>query len=546
VSVEHAERLKHPGGASMLAAIRRLTLLAGFLFIASLLGGALAQSPASAPLTAQEKRGKQIYLRASSASGKPITAYLGDPPIEVPPSALTCAGCHGLDGQGKPEGGVVPSNITWNSLAKPYGEVTASSRKHPRYTERAIEIAITKGLDPAGNRLGAAMPRFDMAPDDLADLIAYLKRVESDLDPGISPASLRIGTFIPADGAMAEAGEAAAALLTAYFDEVNSQGGVYNRRLELRIARLPNDRAAERVERFIKDEQVFACAASFIAGSEHAMASLMESEETPLIAPLTLLPETGFPLNRRVFYLYAGLSEQSRVLMHFAKQKSRSDARFALIAPTAELSRALVADIEDESKKLGVSLSRKIDYASARFDAALVARQLSGSGIDAILFLGSSAEAKALLDEADKLGVSFDLFLPGAFAGRELFVAPRRFEKHIFLAFPTLPTDQNKLTLLELSALAERHQLSTKHLAVLISAFSAARLLVEGLKVSGRDLSREKLISALEGFYKFETGLTPPITYGPNRRIGALGAYVVSLDLENRGFTPVSDWLALD
>ena len=530
----------------MIAAIRRLTLLAGFLFIASLLGGAFAQSSTPAPLTAQEKRGKQIYLRASSSSGKPVTAYLGDPPIEVPPSAMTCAGCHGLDGLGKPEGGVVPSNITWESLTKPYGDVAASGRKHPRYTERAIEIAVTKGLDPAGNRLGTAMPRYDIAPEDLADLIAYLKRVGSDLDPGISPASLRIGTFIPADGAMAEAGEAAAALLTAYFDEVNSQGGVYNRRLELRIARLPKDHAAERAERFIKDEQVFALAASFIAGSEHAMAALMESEETPLVAPLTLLPETVFLLNRRVFYLYAGLSEQSRVLVHFARQKSRSDARFALIAPAEELSRTLVANVEDESKKLGVSLNRKIEYTAPHFDAAHTARQLSGSGIEAILFLGSATEARALLDEADKLGLSFDLYLPGAFAGRQLYDAPRRFEKHIFLSFPTLPTDQNKLTLLELSALAERHQLSTKHLAVLMSAFSAAKLLVEGLKLSGRDLSREKLITSLEGFYKFETGLTPPITYGPNRRIGALGAYVVALDLENRGFTPASEWLALD
>src|SRR5689334_18449316 len=172
-SVEAVERrllLRRFGGALMLAAIRRLTLLAGFLFIASLLGAAFAQSSGPTPLTAQEKRGKQIYLRASSASGKPITAYLGDPPIELPASALSCAGCHGLDAQGKPEGGVVPSNITWESLAKPYGDVAASGRKHPRYTERAIEIAITKGLEPAGNRLGTAMPRYDIAPEDLADL----------------------------------------------------------------------------------------------------------------------------------------------------------------------------------------------------------------------------------------------------------------------------------------------------------------------------------------------------------------------------------------
>lgn len=530
----------------MFVAIRRLTLLAGFLFIVSLLGRASAQSTAPLPLSAQEKRGKQIYLRAASPSGKAITAYLGDPPVEMPASALTCANCHGFDGQGKPEGGVVPSDITWETLAKPYGGVAASGRKHPPYSDRAAAIAITKGLDPAGNRLGAAMPRYDIAPEDVADLIAYLKRLGSDFDPGISPASIRIGTFIPAEGAMAEAGEAVTKLLAAYFDEINSQGGVFNRKIDLRVARLPKDRTGEStaVARFIKDEQVFALAAPFIAGSEKTMTALMESEETPLVAPMTLLPETGFPLNRRVFYLLSGLNEQARALVHFAKQNARSDGRFALVAPAGELNRALIVSLESEGKKLGVSLSQKVDYPPSHFEAVRVAKQLSG--IETVFFLGSPAEGKALADEAEKLAWSFNLCMPGALAGRELFDAPKRFEKHIFLSFPTLPNDQSKLALLELSALAERHQLSTRHLAMLTSALSAAKLLVEGLKLSGRDLSREKLITALEGFYQFETGLTPPITYGPNRRIGALGAYVVALDLENKGFTPASDWLALD
>jgi ABC-type branched-subunit amino acid transport system substrate-binding protein len=529
----------------MLAAIKRLTLMAAFLLIASLLGSVFAQSPAPAQLTAQEKRGKQIYLRAAGPSGKPIIAYLGDPPIEVPASAMTCAGCHGLDGTGKPEGGVVPSNITWQSLAKPYGGVTASGRKHPQYTERAIEIAITKGLDPGGNRLGSAMPRYDISPEDLADLIAYLKRIGGDSDPGISPSSVRIGTFIPAEGAMSEAGEAVAALLSAYFDEVNSQGGVYNRKLELRVARVPKDPAAS-VARFIKDEHLFALAASFIAGSEKELISLAEGEETPMIAPMTLVPETGFPLNRRVFYLLAGLKEQSRALVHFAKQKTQGGGGFAIVAPRNPLGRALVSDIEDEGKKLGVAPRRKLEYTAAQFEGASVAKELSGAGIETVFFLGSPTESKALMGEAEKLGWSFNLFLPGALAGRELFDAPRHFEKHIFLSFPTLPSDQTKMTMLELGALAERHKLPTRHLVTMMSAFSAAKLLVEGLKLSGRDLSREKLITALEGFYKFETGLTPPITYGPNRRIGALGAYVVAVDIENKGFIPASDWLALD
>ena len=71
----------------------------------------------------------------------------------------------------------------------------------------------------------------------------------------------------------------------------------------------------------------------------------------------------------------------------------------------------------------------------------------------------------------------------------------------------------------------------------------AAKILVEGLKRTGRDLSREKLMRSLEKLYEFQTGLTPLITYGPNRRIGALGAHVVTVDLENNQFAPAGKWI---
>src|SRR5678815_3322700 len=49
-------------------------------------------------LTPQEKRGKALYLRGESRSGKEITAMLGE--IDVPASTMNCAGCHGLRGEG--------------------------------------------------------------------------------------------------------------------------------------------------------------------------------------------------------------------------------------------------------------------------------------------------------------------------------------------------------------------------------------------------------------------------------------------------------------
>src|SRR5688572_16942299 len=186
------------------------------------------------PLTAQETRGKQIYLHGTSPSGKDILAYVGDAALEVPGNVMACANCHGLAGQGKVEGGINPSNVTWEALTKPYGVAHVNGRKHPAYTNRGLELAITRGLDPAGNKLLYAMPRYQMSKEDLDDLVVYLKRLGTDVDPGISENKIVIGMAFPTIGPLGDLSLATRDVIAAAFAEINSQGGVYSRQLELK------------------------------------------------------------------------------------------------------------------------------------------------------------------------------------------------------------------------------------------------------------------------------------------------------------------------
>ena len=198
------------------------------------------------PLSPSEKRGKQIYLQGTSESGKEILAYLDQGSMEVPGSTMACANCHGLEGKGKPEGGIDPSNLSWDALTKPYGVTHPSGRKHSPYTERGLELAITRGFDPGGNKLLGAMPRYQMSSADMSDLVAYLKCLGRDLDPGISESRIVVGTVVPATGALAEMGQAIKAVSTAFYSELNSQGGIYNRRFELKVVEAGDTPASTR------------------------------------------------------------------------------------------------------------------------------------------------------------------------------------------------------------------------------------------------------------------------------------------------------------
>lgn len=497
-------------------------------------------------LALRQSRGKQIYLRGTTPSGKDILAYLGEASIEVPGSAMACANCHGLDGQGKPEGGVNPSNLTWEALTKPYGLNHADGRRHPAYTERGLELAITRGLDPAGNKLLNVMPRYQMSKEDLEDLIFYLQRLGKDRDPGISENKIVIATLMPTKGPLAEMGLALSAVTSAFFDELNSQGGIYGRRLELKVIGTEETPAATRasVEHLLKDQTVFAMSGALIAGSEKEIIPLLAEQGIPLIGPFTLYPQTDFPLNRQVFYLLSGLDGQARSLVNFVASKPEfKNPSIAVVYPHSDINVGVLEAIKDQNKKNRLRVPQLIEYVAGHFDAAETIKQLKQNIGEMVFFLGNSDEALSFMREAERLNWFPNILVPSASVGTGIFEGPARFDRKVFFSFPTSPADQSEAALKEFRALAEKYKLTPKYLAAQISAYAAANILVEAMKRAGKDLSREKLIQELEGFYEYPTGLTPTITYGPNRRIGARGAYIVTIDLKEKRFVPLSAWV---
>ncbi|MCA1635216.1 MAG: ABC transporter substrate-binding protein [Acidobacteria bacterium] len=448
-------------------------------------GGAAAAGAGTHGLTPQERRGKAIYLRGESPSGKEITALIGE--VDVPASTLTCGGCHGARGEGKTEGGVTAGNLSWTNLLKSYGHTHPSGRKHGPFDEGLFARALVEGSDPAGNELAVAMPRFKMSAPDLADLIAYLKRIETDRDPGLTETGIKVGTLLPAQGALAETGAAMRDVLAAYFDDLNGKGGIYGRRVELAVAETGPDAAATAasVRLLVEDGQVFAIVGGMSAGADKELAALTQEVEIPFIGPATLLPQTGFQTNRYIFYLLPGMSEQARALFNFSAQRQPlARARVAIVYPEGGMTAAAAADIAELCKKSGCGELRQSTY-----------------------------------------------------------TVPAVFKDKIFLAFPSVPADVTPAGEAELRALVEKYRFPMRHTAAQLSALAAAKVLVEGLQRGGRDVSREKLVTALEGLYEYETGATPRLTFGPNRRVGASGAYIVGIDPARKDFVAVGDWV---
>lgn len=503
------------------------------------------QTPAPGKgLSPQERRGKALYLRGESPSGKEITAMLGE--IDVPASTMNCAGCHGLRGEGKTEGGVTAGNLTWTNLLKPYGHTHPSGRKHGPFNEPAFIRAVVNGVDPNGNNLLVAMPRYKLSPEDMADLIAYLKRIEADRDPGLTETSITVGTILPKDGAFAEIGAAMKDVLTAYFANINDKGGIYNRRIELQTIDIQSNAAATAasIKTHVENGELFALVSGLSAGADKELAAVTRETEIPFVGPVTLLTQASAQNNRNLFYLLPGASQQARALVNFAARKPElKKSPLAIVHAQDELASAAAIAIEDQARKSGWTIVTKKALSTDRFDAAALTGALKAEGVQTVFFLSASGE-EAFISAAAAANWTPHVFLLGALAEKNLVkTVPLSFKDHVFLAFPSVPGDVGPEGLAELRALEEKYKFAPRHIASQLNAYAAAKIFTEGLQRAGRDLSREKLITALEGLYDYETGVTPSITFGPNRRVGAMGAYVLSIDPAKREFVS-SGWVS--
>lgn len=496
----------------------------------------VALATASAADDAGTDLGRRIYHEGRAAGGEPVRALLGAASTPLSGSAVACGNCHGADGRGRPEGGVLPPDITWDELTKPYGHRHPSGRRHGPFDERSFARAITEGLDPAGGRIDAAMPRYALSVSEAAALASYLKALARERDPGVSDATIRLGTVLPDDGPAGEIGRAIRAMLRAYVGDLNERGGVHGRRLELVVAG-DLEQAAKR----FGEKPVFALVSPYAVGSEARLLQFAAERRLGLIGPFTLAATPDASL--QTFFLLPGEADLARVLLEYAaRDGGLRSQRWAALVPDPDGSTAQALRNECRRRECG---GLEVLPASVALDPGAVAR-LMHLGVQGVLFAGSEREFAALAAAADRMGWHPSIYTPVAGLARAMTAAPPAFAGRLFGAYPMrADAPQTSAAARSFETLRRDRGLGDQHAAAQRFAYAAMAIVEEGLRQAGRDVSRERFARAVESLHRFDAGPLPPISYGPGRRVGALGGYVVAIEPQG-GFKPVSDWIAIE
>lgn len=340
----------------------------------------------------------------------------------------------------------------------------------------------------------------------LATIAVALTGLASAQVPGVTPKSILLGQSAAFTGPAAQLGIQMNIGTKAYFDYINAQGGVYGRKIELKTRddRYEANLAVDNTKKFIDEDKVFALISYVGTPTTAAAMPIFTQAKVPLIGPFTGAEALRNPVNRYIFNVRASYYDETEKIVEqlvstgnhkiavFYQDDAYGqaglkgvqiamDKRNMKIAALGKVERNTIK-VEDAVKTINAVQPDGVIMISAYTSIAEFVRQMKKAGSTTqfhnVSFVGSTALADALKDEG--FGVAISQVVPFPW-GPEVHVV-KEYQEILAKAGHT---DYNFSSL---------------------EGFIVGKVMVEALKRSGKNLTREKLIDALEGMNNEDLG----------------------------------------
>ena len=329
-------------------------------------------------------------------------------------------------------------------------------------------------------------------------LLGLSAQAQSASTPGVTPNEILIGQFAATTGPAAQLGLRMQTGMQAYFKALNAQGGVNGRTIKLvtRDDGYEPEKAAAAVKALIQEDKVFALAGSVGTPTGLAALPIITEEKVPLVGMFTGAQALREPFNRHVFHVRASyFDETERIVQHLATLGVKKIAVFyqndaygkaGLEGVTRALTkRQLKAVAQATVERNSVDVAKSLELILKAEPEAVVQigaykavaefiKQAKGKGFGGQFFNVSFVGSKALADELGDAGrgVVISQVVPFPYGGNNAVV--RDYQQRM-------------------------GELGQKEFDFSsFEGFLTARVLVEGLRRAGRNLTREGLISGLE------------------------------------------------
>jgi ABC-type branched-subunit amino acid transport system substrate-binding protein len=363
---------------------------------------------------------------------------------------------------------------------------------------------------------------------------------------GITDNQILIGSCAVLDGPAMFLGRQTIVGATAYLDQVNATGGVHGRKIQL----LAFDDGYEPAKaelcfnRLVK-EHVFA--AGFFVGTPTAAKYVprAEDERIPLIglfsgAQLIYVPLKHYVFNVRASY-FDETHEQVDNLWNVMGVR-----KIGVIYQEDVFGSAVLDGLQLALRKYHAVPTGTGTFQRNTLDVDKGIASVRAANPEAVLLVGPYAPVAAIVKRAHAQGWN-PIFITVSFVGTEKFIAEAGKDAEGTIITQVIPP----YTRTELPAIAAyRKAMSTYYpneplSYVSLEGYLDAMVLVEGLKRAGRDLTRQKLVEAVESIYDKDVGMGPKLVlkYSSSRHKGF--DQIFTTVVRNGKAEPVDDWKTL-
>lgn len=353
-------------------------------------------------------------------------------------------------------------------------------------------------------------------------------------DEGITPSEIRLGASQVLSGPLGpqtqQYGEGARLL----FDAVNERGGVHGRKI--RFVSLDDGfdpaRAQENTRRLVEQDKVFMLFNSTGTAQTAAVLPYLTEQKTILFGPVTGASGLRNSFNRYVFHVRASYANESERIVSQLKQIGVT--RIAFFYQDDGLGKALLGEVRQAVSQQGLppAVEIKVDPASPDFAAAAAATADAAPQAVIVGTAGLTFPRYVAAVQTTSARPVFYGFSVASLDGinRELKDKARG----IVLAqiMPSLRNNSIPVVVEYLQHLKEKDPAAVPS-ASQFEGFVHARLLVEGLRRTGRELNTERFISTMQSAREIAFGRFTA-RYAPGSHNGSNYVELAIIDAEGR------------
>jgi ABC-type branched-subunit amino acid transport system substrate-binding protein len=354
----------------------------------------------------------------------------------------------------------------------------------------------------------------------LAALLVCAVLPSAKAEPGITGDEIRLGQSTALSGPLAELGNDMSAAARAYFEYINAQGGVHGRKITLVTLDdgYNTDKAVANAKQLIEKENVFALFSLFGTPANTALLPVITQAGIPNIAPYTGSEAVRKPLNRHVFNVRAGYADETeKIIEHLGV---RGIGKVAVVYQNNAFGKDGLAGVEQALAKRKLQVAGAAPIENDASDAEKAAAALAAATPQAVVMITAGKPSAEFIKAYNRIAPGMQFFTLSVM-GTQASVAVLGKEGIGVVVSQVVPFPFSATS----GIVREYQQIMTKMGVknwsfASMEGFINAKVTVEGLKRAGRDLTRERLMAALESMSKVDfDGYM--VDFGRSRRQGS-------------------------